>query len=198
MGGGPLEGFLGPPLERLGGWLLEAEAGVGLVLLVGLSMSLSHAFALLANRLTPRQIALRLVLDGLVLALAFLLASIVDMLLLATVADRPVHPTQFVDGMGAALIPGLFYGLVAAPYIADLLAIGLWFLVHLNVVALLHLRFALPWAEALLLATPGFLLALVLVALLFRQSWRGSYLRLAGSIRGCGSGGGSGGRSRGA
>ncbi|MFM7394067.1 MAG: hypothetical protein ACKO22_06820 [Cyanobium sp.] len=119
-----MEVFLGPPLERLGGWLLEAEAGVGLVLLVGLSMSLSHAFALLANRLIPRQIALRLVLDG---------------------------------------------------------------LVHLNVVTLLHLRFALPWAEPLLLATPGFLLALVLVALLFRQSWRGSYLRLAGSIRSGGS-----------
>lgn len=180
-----MEAWLGPPLEALGRWLLQAEAGVVLVLLVllvGLSMSLSHAFALLANRLTPRQIALRLVLDGLVLALAFLLASIVDMVLLAAVGDRPVHPVQVVNDLGPALLPGLFYGLVAAPYIADLLAVSLWFLVHLNVVSLLHLRFTLPWRQALGLATPGFLLALLLVALLFRQSWRGSYLRLADQL----------------
>lgn len=178
-----------PLLDRLGSWLLQADAGVGLVLLVGLSMSLSHAFALLANRLTPRQIAIRLLLDGLVLALAFLLASAVDMLLLASVAARQVHASVFLDGMGAALIPGLFYGLVAAPYIADLLAIGLWFLVHLNVVTLLHLRFALLWGEALLLSTPGFLLALVLVALLFRQSWQVSYRQLASQLLRCGSAG---------
>lgn len=178
-----------PLLDRLGSWLLQADAGVGLVLLVGLSMSLSHAFALLANRLTPRQIAIRLLLDGLVLALAFLLASAVDMLLLASVGARQVHASDFLDGMGAALIPGLFYGLVAAPYIADLLAIGLWFLVHLNVVTLLHLRFALLWGEALLLSTPGFLLALVLVALLFRQSWQVSYRQLASQLLRCGSAG---------
>jgi len=178
-----------PLLDRLGSWLLQADAGVGLVLLVGLSMSLSHAFALLANRLTPRQIAIRLLLDGLVLALAFLLASAVDMLLLASVGARQVHASVFLDGMGAALIPGLFYGLVAAPYIADLLAIGLWFLVHLNVVTLLHLRFALPWGEALLLSTPGYLLALVLVALLFRQSWQVSYRQLASQLLRCGSAG---------
>jgi hypothetical protein len=170
-------------LDRVGAWLLQADAGVGLVLLVGLSMSLSHAFALLANRLTPRQIALRLLLDGLVLALAFLLASAVDMLLLASVASRQVHASDFLDGIGAALIPGLFYGLVAAPYIADLLAVGLWFLVHLNVVTLLHLRFALPWSEALLLSTPGYLLALVLVALLFRQRWQGSYRQLSSQLQ---------------
>lgn len=169
-------------LERLGGWLLQADAGVALVLLVGLSMAVSHAFALLANRLTPRQIAVRLLLDALVLALALLLASLVDMLLLAAVAARPVHPTAFLNGMGVALIPGLFYGLVAAPYIADLLAVGLWFLVHLNVVTLLHLRFSLPWGEALLLATPGYLLAMVLVALLFRQGWQGSYRQLASQL----------------
>lgn len=178
-----------PLLDRLGSWLLQADAGVGLVLLVGLSMSLSHAFALLANRLTPRQIAIRLLLDGLVLAFAFLLASAVDMLLLASVGARQVHASDFLDGMGAALIPGLFYGLVAAPYIADLLAIGLWFLVHLNVVTLLHLRFALPWGEALLLSTPGYLLALVLVALLFRQSWQVSYRQLASQLLRCGSAG---------
>jgi hypothetical protein len=105
------------------------------------------------------------------------------MLLLASVASRQVHASDFLDGIGAALIPGLFYGLVAAPYIADLLAVGLWFLVHLNVVTLLHLRFALPWSEALLLSTPGYLLALVLVALLFRQSWQGSYRQLSSQLQ---------------
>ena len=44
-----------------------------LLLLVGLSFSLSHAFSLLANRLTPRQILVRLLLDALVLALVILL-----------------------------------------------------------------------------------------------------------------------------
>ena len=177
-----LERELGQRLDQLSAWLVQADAGVVLVLLVGLSMSLSHAFALLANRLTPRQIAVRLVLDGLVLALAFLLASAIDMALLASLAGRQVHPTAFLNAMGAALIPGLFYGLVAAPYIADLIALSLWFLVHLNVVTLLHLRFALPWAEALVLATPGFLVAVVLVALLFRQSWQSSYRQLASQL----------------
>ena len=166
-------------LDGLGQWLLQTDVGVGVLLLVGLSMSLSHAFALLANRLTPRQIAVRLVLDSLVLTLAFLLASVIDMLLLAGVAERPVHPSAFLDAMGPALIPGLFYVLVAAPYISDLIAVSLWFLVHLNVVALLHGHFDLPWGQALLLATPGFLLALALVALLFRQSWQASYRQLA-------------------
>ena len=153
-----------------------------LVLLVGLSLSLSHGFALLANRLTPRQIAVRLLLDGLVLTLAFLLASVIDMLLLASVAGRSIHPSAFLNEMGPALSPGLFFALVAAPYIADLIALILWFLVHLNVVTLLHTRFDLPWAEALLLATPGFLVAIVLVALLFRQGWQSSYRQLTDQL----------------
>lgn len=169
-------------LEALGHLLLQADLGVALVLLVGLSCSLSHAFALLANRLTPRQILLRLLLDGLVLGLAFLLAGSLDMLLLAVLADQPVRPTAFVDCMAVALLPGLFYVLVAAPYIGDGIAVLISFLVHLNVVTLLHLRFALPWLQALLLATPGFVVALVLVALLFRQSWQASYRQLAGSV----------------
>ena len=171
-------------LESLGAWLLQADRGVGLLLLVGLSFSLSHAFALLANRLSPRQILLRLLLDGLVLALAFLIAGGIDMLLLALLADRPVHPTAFVDAMGAALLPGLFYGLVAAPYISDLIAVAIWFLVHLNLVTLLHVRFERAWTQALLLSSPGFLIALALVALLFRQSWQASYRRLAGTVDG--------------
>lgn len=176
--------WLSRSLESLGAWLLQADRGVGLLLLVGLSFSLSHAFALLANRLSPRQILLRLLLDGLVLALAFLIAGGIDMLLLALLVDRPVHPTAFVDAMGAALLPGLFYGLVAAPYISDLIAVAIWFLVHFNLVTLLHVRFELAWTQALLLSSPGFLIALALVALLFRQSWQASYRRLAGTVDG--------------
>ena len=55
-------------LDQLARWLMQADAGLGLVALVGLSMSLSHLFALVANRLTPRQVVSQLILDALVLA----------------------------------------------------------------------------------------------------------------------------------
>jgi hypothetical protein len=160
----------------------------GLLLLVGLSFSLSHAFALLANRLTPRQILVRLLLDALVLALAFLLASGVDMVLLAALATPPVRPSAFLAGMDRVLLPGLAYGLVAAPYIGAPLAVVLWALLHLGTVHRLHHLFGLPWLQALTLATPGFLVALALVILLFRQSWQRSYLRLAEEVEAAGVG----------
>lgn len=169
-------------LDTLADWLMQADVGIGLVLLVGLSMSASHLFALLANRLTPRQIAIQLVLDGLVLSVALLLAALVNMLMLAGFADAAVRPSELVDRLGAALIPGLLYVLVAAPYISDLIAVTIWFLIHLNVVTLLHARFALPYGEALLLATPGFVLALLLVSALFHQSWQAGYRRLASEL----------------
>lgn len=40
-------------LGRLAIWLMQADVGLGLAVLVGLSMSVSHLFALVANRLTP-------------------------------------------------------------------------------------------------------------------------------------------------
>lgn len=153
-----------------------------MLLLVGLSFSLSHVFALLANRLTPRQILVRLLLDALVLALAFLLASAVDMVLLAALATPPVRPSAFLAQMDGVLLPGLAYGLVAAPYIGTPLAVVLWGLVHLGTLQRLHQGFGLPWLQALTLATPGFLVALALVVLLFRQSWQRSYRRLAGAM----------------
>ena len=161
-----------------------AESGLGLLLLVGLSFSLSHVFALLANRLSPRQILVRLLLDALVLALAFLLASGVDMVLLAALATPPVRPSAFLAGMDGVLVPGLAYVLVAAPYLGGPLAVLLWALLHLGTVQRLHDGFGLPWSQALGLATPGFLVALALVALLFRQSWQRSYRMLAGEVAG--------------
>lgn len=169
-------------LATLANWLMRADAGIGLVLLVGLSMSASHLFALLANRLTPRQIAMQLLLDGLILSVALLLAALVNMLMLGLFADAVVRPSELLDRMGAALIPGLFYVLVAAPYISDLIAVTLWFLIHLNVITLLHARFGLPYEQALLLATPGFVLALLLVIGLFHQSWQAGYRRLASEL----------------
>ena len=54
-------------LESMGQLLLAMDTGVGLLIGVGLSMSASHLFALLANRLSPRQILMHMVVDALVL-----------------------------------------------------------------------------------------------------------------------------------
>ena len=105
-------------LDRLGGWLIHADFGLGLLFVVGLSMSLSHVFALFANRLSSRQILCRLLLDAFVLALAFLLSSSIDMVLLRLYASNPVHPSDLVNGMATCLLPACFYVCVAAPLAA--------------------------------------------------------------------------------
>ena len=86
------------------------------------------------------------------------------------------------ESLGAALLPGVFYVLVAAPYVSNLIAVTIWALIHLNVVAVLQVRFALPAAQALALATPGYCLALLLVSALFYQGWQRGYRRLADSL----------------
>ena len=169
-------------LNGLGGWLIRADLGLGLLLVVGISMSLSHVFALFANRLGARQILWRLVLDALVLASAFLLCSSIDMVLLNLYGSNPVHPTAFVDGVASCLLPACFYVCVAAPYIGESIGLVIWVLMHLNVVTFVHVRFALPWDQALLLTTPGYLLAVLLVALLFRQGWQRGYAMLASEL----------------
>lgn len=169
-------------LNSLGGWLIHADPGLGLLLVVGASMSLSHVFALLANRLSGRQILLRLLLDALILSVAFLLSSSIDMVLLSLYAPLPVHPIAFINSVAAALLPACFYIAVAAPYIGETIGLVIWMLMHLNVVTLLHVRFALPWGQALLLASPGYLFAVLLVWLLFRQSWRRGYTMLASEL----------------
>jgi hypothetical protein len=171
-------------LELLGHWLLRADIGMGLLVLVGLSMALSQVFALLANRLNARQILVRVLLDSLVLCLAFLLIISLDMLLLWLFASRPIHPDVFINSMAVCCLPGLFYVLAAAPYISDLIAITIWVLIHLNLISLTHLRFALPYGEALVLLTPGYGLAMLLVWLQFRQSWRLGYSKLASQLPG--------------
>jgi hypothetical protein len=169
-------------LNGLGGWLIRADLGLGLLLVVGISMSLSHVFGLLANRLGAREIFWRLLIDALVLASAFLLTSSIDMVLLNLYGSNPVHPSAFVDGIASCLLPACFYVCVAAPYIGETIGLVLWVLVHLNVITFVHVRFDLPWDQALVLTTPGYLLALVLVALLFRQSWQRGYAMLASEL----------------
>ncbi|MCP9809305.1 hypothetical protein KBY58_07650 [Cyanobium sp. HWJ4-Hawea] len=169
-------------LAHLGSWLVQADVGLGMLLLVGLSMSLSHVFALLANRLNARQLLWHVLLDGLVLSLAFVVNCFIDMLLLSLYASKTVHPSVFLNGTAVCLLPVLFYFFVAAPYVGDLIALAIWLMVHLNVITLLHARFGLPYAEALLLSTPGFLLALWLIWIEFRQSWRQSYSKLASEL----------------
>lgn len=169
-------------LNGLGGWLIRADLGLGLLLVVGISMSLSHVFGLLANRLGAREIFWRLLIDALVLASAFLLSSSIDMVLLNLYGSNPVHPSAFVDGIASCLLPACFYVCVAAPYIGETIGLVLWVLIHLNVVTFVHVRFDLPWDQALLLTTPGYLLAVLLVALLFRQSWQRGYAMLASEL----------------
>jgi hypothetical protein len=71
---------------------------------------------------------------------------------------------------------------VAAPYIGETIGLVIWVLMHLNVVTLLHVRFDLPWGQALLLSSPGYLFAVLMVWLLFRQGWRRGYTMLASEL----------------
>ena len=171
-------------LEQLARLLQRNDFGLALVFLVGLSISLSHAFALLANRLTPRQIAVQLLLDSLVLSVALLLNLCLDALLISLYAAQSVQPGDLVDVLAPALLPGVFYVFTAAPYISDLIAVSIWFLIHLNVICLLHAIFRLPYGQALLLSSPGYALALLVVASLLHQSWRSAYRRLASELEG--------------
>ena len=166
-------------LQSMGQVLLAMDTGVGLVIGVGLSMSASHLFALLANRLSPRQILMHMVVDALVLSLAFLLGIICHSLMLMLLEGVPLQPITFANRMGAALWPGLFYVLVAAPYVSDLIAVSLLAWIHLNGVLLLQAVYSIPLQTGVVVALPGFVLALLVVGLLFAQRWRSSYAMLA-------------------
>ena len=151
-------------VERTVVSLPDAHTGLVLVVLVGFSFSLSHVFSLLANRLKPRQILFHVLLDSLVLAAALLIASFINMVMIALHTQLVVEPKSFQCHWRR---PGP--GLLCAggrPYVSDLIAITIWVLIHLNVITLVHLRFGLPYAEVLPLVTPGYVVALVLIALL--------------------------------
>ena len=94
----------------------------------------------------------------------------------------PLQPITFANRMGAALWPGLFYVLAAAPYVSDLIAVSLLAWIHLNVLVLLQAVYGIPLLTGLVVATPGFVVALLLVGLLFAQRWRTSYDMLAREV----------------
>jgi hypothetical protein len=169
-------------LAGMGELLVKLDVGVGLLVGVGASMSASHLFALLANRLRPRQILLHMVVDALVLSLAFLIGIISHSLMLTLVAGVPLQPITFGNRMGVALWPGLFYVLVAAPYISDLIAVTLLAWVHLNVLVLLQAVYGVPLEKGLIISLPGYVLSLILIGLLFAQRWRASYNTLAREV----------------
>jgi hypothetical protein len=166
----------------MGELLLKLDVGVGLLVGVGASMSASHLFALLANKLRPRQILFHMIIDALVLSLAFLIGIVSHSLMLTLVAGVPLQPITFGNRMGVALWPCLFYVLVAAPYISDLIAITLLAWVHLNVVVLLQAVYGVPLAKGLIISLPGYGLSLVLIGYLFAQRWRASYSTLAREV----------------
>ena len=159
--------------------MLAMDTGLGLVIGVGISMSASHLFSLLANRLSPRQIAVQLLVDALVLSLALTLGILCHSLMLMVLEGIPLQPITFANRMCAALWPGLLYVLVAAPYVSDVIAIVLLAWIHLNVMVLLQAVYGLSLQAGLLVALPGFVVALLLVGLLFAQRWRRSYDTLA-------------------
>ncbi len=169
-------------LESMVQAMLDMDTGLGLVIGVGLSMSASHLFSLLANRLCLRQIALQMVVDALVLSLALSLGILCHSLMLMLMEHVPPQPIMMANRMGAALWPGLFYVLVAAPYISDLIAVTLLAWIHLNVILLLQVHYGIPLQEGLVVSLPGFVLALVLIALVFAQRWRASYNTLAREV----------------
>jgi hypothetical protein len=71
---------------------------------------------------------------------------------------------------------------VAAPYVSDLIAVTLLSWIHLNVMLLLQAVYDIPLHTSLVVALPGFVLALLLVGLLFAQRWRTSYEMLAREV----------------
>ena len=84
-----------------------------------------------------------MLLDSLVLAAALLIASFINMVLIALHTQLLWSPRVFQCHWRRPG-PGLFYVLVAGPYVSDLIAITIWVLIHLNVITLVHLRFGLP------------------------------------------------------
>ena len=173
---------LAEQLVSMGQILLALDTGVGLLVAVGFSMSASHLFSLLANRLTPRQIFLHMVVDALVLSLALLLCLISHCLMLALMEGVPLQPITFGNRMAVALWPGLFYVLVAAPYVSDLIAVTILGWMHLNMMVLVNAMYGIPFSHALFVCLPGYVIALLLVGALFSQRWRSSYDTLAKEV----------------
>ena len=169
-------------LSSMGQILLAIDTSVGLLVAVGFSMSASHLFSLLANRLTPRQIFFHMVVDALVLSLALLLCLICHSLMLTLMEGVPLQPIALGNRMAVALWPGLFYVLAAAPYVSDLIAVTILAWMHLNMIVLVNAMYGIPLFHAFFICLPGYFIALLLVGALFSQRWRSSYDTLAKEV----------------
>ena len=169
-------------LSSMGQILLAIDTSVGLLVAVGFSMSASHLFSLLANRLTPRQIFFHMVVDALVLSLALLLCLICHSLMLTLMEGVPLQPIALGNRMAVALWPGLFYVLAAAPYVSDLIAVTILAWMHLNMIILVNAMYGIPLFHAFFICLPGYFIALLLVGALFSQRWRSSYDTLAKEV----------------
>lgn len=99
-------------------------------------------------------------------------------------SSQPVPPGEVADDIAPCLLPAPLYVLAAAPYVGELIDAAIWALVHLNVVAFMPARFHLPASEALLLASPGYILATTLVWVRFCQRWQASYTTLPSHLSG--------------
>ena len=169
-------------LSSMGQIILAIDTSVGLLVAVGFSMSASHLFSLLANRLTPRQIFFHMVVDALVLSLALLLCLICHSLMLTLMEGVPLQPIALGNRMAVALWPGLFYVLAAAPYVSDLIAVTILAWMHLNMIVLVNAMYGIPLFHAFFICLPGYFIALLLVGALFSQRWRSSYDTLAKEV----------------
>ena len=169
-------------LSSMGQILLAIDTSVGLLVAVGFSMSASHLFSLLANRLTPRQIFFHMMVDALVLSLALLLCLICHSLMLTLMEGVPLQPIALGNRMAVALWPGLFYVLAAAPYVSDLIAVTILAWMHLNMIILVNAMYGIPLFHAFFICLPGYFIALLLVGALFSQRWRSSYDTLAKEV----------------
>ena len=102
--------------------------------------------------------------------------------MLALLEGVPLQPITFGNRMAVALWPGLFYVLVAAPYVSDLIADALLASSHLNMMVLVTAMYVNPLLHAFVICLPGYVVALLLVGALFSQRWRSSYDTLAKEV----------------
>jgi hypothetical protein len=150
-----------------------------LLFLVGLSMSLTRAFAGIANRLTAQTIILRIIIDSLVIGILHCTGTILTIVLHEIVIDGNIAITELYGLAPLIIFPGLFYIFSAAPYIGNAIAIFLWATFFLNKIVITQFLFNTTYATAFQVAFPAFLLVLVAVWIQYKDGWRKAYTILS-------------------
>lgn len=150
-----------------------------MLFLVGLSMSLSRAFAGIANRLTPQTIILRIIIDSLVIGILHCAATILEIVWHEIAIDGNINFVEIYDLAPLVIFPGLFYIFSAAPYIGDSIATFLFAIFFLNKIVITQFIFDISYATAFQVAFPPFLLVLAVVWIQFKDGWRKAYTILS-------------------